>query len=93
LTSMTTIAGLLPILSERSFQAQMVIPMAVSLCFGLSLATLLVLVLVPTFYSIYGRLMGEKLTDLSTERELADKSEILPGQIAGQGSYLQTGGS
>ncbi len=93
LTSMTTIAGLLPILSERSFQAQMVIPMAVSLCFGLSLATLLVLVLVPTFYSIYGRLMGDKLTDLSTEQELADKSETLSGHIAGQRPYLQTGGS
>ena len=58
LTSMTTIAGLLPILTEDSFQAQMVIPMAVSLCFGLSLATLLVLVLVPTFYSIYGAFLG-----------------------------------
>jgi len=93
LTSMTTIAGLLPILSEQSFQAQMVIPMAVSLCFGLSLATLLVLVLVPTFYSIYGRLMGDRLTDMSTEQELADKSEGLSGPVAGQRPYLQTGGS
>jgi len=70
LTSMTTIAGLLPILTETSFQAQMVIPMAVSLCFGLSLATLLVLVLVPTFYSIYGMAMGDRLTDNSIERQL-----------------------
>jgi len=92
LTSMTTIAGLLPILSEKSFQAQMVIPMAVSLCFGLSLATLLVLVLVPTFYSIYGRIMGARLTAMSTERELADKSEALPGHVSGQRPYLQTGG-
>ncbi|GAB5442475.1 MAG: efflux RND transporter permease subunit [Fuerstiella sp.] len=53
LTSMTTVAGLLPILTEKSFQAQLVIPMATSLCFGLILSTLLVLVLVPTFYSIY----------------------------------------
>ena len=53
LTSLTTIVGLLPILTEQSFQAQLVIPMATSLCFGLLLSTLLVLVLVPTFYLVY----------------------------------------
>ena len=58
LTSMTTVAGLLPILTETSFQAQLVIPMATSLCFGLMLSTLLVLVLVPTFYFVYGRRFG-----------------------------------
>ncbi len=55
LTSLTTIAGLLPILTERSFQAQLVIPMATSLCFGLMLSTILVLVLVPTFCLLYAR--------------------------------------
>ncbi len=54
LTSMTTVAGLTPILLEKSQQAQVVIPMANSLCFGLMLATTLVLFLVPTFYSMYG---------------------------------------
>ena len=49
LTSLTTVAGLLPILTETSFQAQILIPMATSLCFGLLLATFLVLLLVPTF--------------------------------------------
>ncbi|MEO2014854.1 MAG: efflux RND transporter permease subunit, partial [Fuerstiella sp.] len=58
LTSMTTVAGLLPILNEKSFQAQLVIPMATSLCFGLLLSTLLVLVLVPTFYLVYASLFG-----------------------------------
>ncbi len=53
LTSATTIAGLFPILLETSFQAQYLIPMAASLAFGLMLATVLVLVLVPTFYRIY----------------------------------------
>ncbi|MCA9211440.1 MAG: efflux RND transporter permease subunit [Planctomycetales bacterium] len=53
LTSATTIAGLLPILFETSFQAQYLIPMAASLAFGLLLATVLVLILVPTFYRIY----------------------------------------
>ncbi len=58
LTSLTTIAGLGPILTETSFQAQLVIPMAASLCFGLMTSTVLVLVLVPTFYLIYARIFG-----------------------------------
>ena len=57
LTSLTTVAGLAPILTEKSQQAQILIPMANSLCFGLLLATTLVLFLVPTFYSIYGRII------------------------------------
>jgi len=39
LTSVTTIAGLFPLLLERSFQAQFLIPMAVSISFGLLAAT------------------------------------------------------
>jgi multidrug efflux pump subunit AcrB len=58
LTSATTIVGLLPILLERSFQAQIVIPMATSLCFGLLMATLLVLFLIPTMYYVYAKLSG-----------------------------------
>ena len=53
LTSATTVAGLLPILLETSFQAQLLIPMATSLSFGLMVSTVLVLLLVPTFYRIY----------------------------------------
>jgi len=53
LTSITTVAGLAPMLVEKSFQAQILIPMAASLCFGLILATVLVLYLVPAFYAIY----------------------------------------
>ncbi|MEX0716810.1 MAG: efflux RND transporter permease subunit [Planctomycetaceae bacterium] len=56
LTSVTTIAGLLPVMLERSFQAQLVIPMAASLAFGLMSATVLVLILIPTFYLLYAKL-------------------------------------
>ncbi len=73
LTSLTTIAGLLPLLLERSFQAQILIPMAVSLAFGLMLATVLVLYLVPTFYSIYGRLIG-----ISDDAVPPDDDDIVP---------------
>lgn len=54
LTSITTIGGLLPLLFEKSFQAQFLIPMATSLAFGLATTTLLVLVLVPVMYSFFG---------------------------------------
>jgi multidrug efflux pump subunit AcrB len=50
LTTLTTVAGLLPILLEKSFQAQFLVPMAISISFGLMGATLLVLVLVPALY-------------------------------------------
>jgi multidrug efflux pump subunit AcrB len=52
LTSVTTIAGLLPLLIERSFQAQFLIPMAVSISFGLLAATVLTLLFVPSLYLI-----------------------------------------
>ena len=52
LTSLTTIGGLLPLLFEESRQAQFLIPMAVTLVFGLLVATVLVLVLVPTLLGI-----------------------------------------
>jgi multidrug efflux pump subunit AcrB len=52
LTSLTTIAGLLPLLLERSFQAQMLIPMAISIAFGLLASTVLVLSVIPSCYVI-----------------------------------------
>ena len=52
LTSLTTIVGLLPLLSETSLQAQVLIPLAASLAFGLLASTLLVLLVVPAFYTI-----------------------------------------
>jgi len=53
LTSLTTIAGLLPLLFETSLQAQFLIPMAVSIAFGLAFATVLVLIIIPVFLSIH----------------------------------------
>ncbi|MDR1484131.1 MAG: efflux RND transporter permease subunit [Planctomycetaceae bacterium] len=53
LTSVTTIGGLLPIVLETSFQAKMIIPMALSLTGGVAFALVLVLYFVPVLYSIY----------------------------------------
>ncbi len=54
LTSLTTIGGLTPLMFETSRQAQFLIPMAVTLVFGLAAATVLVLVLVPSLIGIGG---------------------------------------
>lgn len=52
LTSITTILGLLPLLSETSLQAQVLVPLVCSLAFGLMASTVLVLFVVPAIYSI-----------------------------------------
>ncbi|MEP7704659.1 efflux RND transporter permease subunit [Paraglaciecola sp. 25GB23A] len=52
LTSLTTFAGLVPLLFEKSTQAQFLIPMAISLGFGILFATLITLFIVPVNYLI-----------------------------------------
>ena len=56
LTSLTTIAGLTPLLFETSVQAQFLIPMATSIAFGLGFATLLTLLVIPAMLSIHDSL-------------------------------------
>ena len=58
LTSLTTFFGLMPLLFEKSTQAQFLIPMAVSLGFGILFATLITLVLVPVNYLILDNIAG-----------------------------------
>ena len=53
LTTLTTAAGLTPLMFETSFQAKFMIPMAVTLTFGLVFATLLTLVIVPALNLIF----------------------------------------
>ena len=57
LTSLTTFIGLLPLLFEKSTQAQFLIPMAISLAFGILFATVITLILVPVNYLLMERLM------------------------------------
>ncbi len=52
LTSLTTFFGLIPIVLETSLQAQILIPMAASLAFGILFATVITLFLIPTMYLI-----------------------------------------
>ncbi len=60
LTSVTTVAGLLPLLTETSFQAQILIPMATSLVFGLIACTVLIPLMVPMLYFVYYRIANRK---------------------------------
>lgn len=53
LTSLTTIAGLAPLLFETSLQAQFLIPMAASIAFGLMFSTILVLLIIPVLLSYH----------------------------------------
>ncbi len=52
LTSLTTAAGLMPIMFEKSVQAQFVIPMAISMAFGILFATVITLFLIPSLYML-----------------------------------------
>ncbi len=75
LTSITTIAGLLPILIEESLQAQVVIPMATSLAYGLVMSTVLVLFLVPNLYYFYAQVskaVGFEVTGKETFDQQTD---------------------
>ncbi len=56
LTSVTTFIGLVPIMAETSVQARFLIPMVISLSFGVLVATTVTLILVPSLY-----LLGERL--------------------------------
>ena len=70
LTSLTTFAGLMPLIFERSIQAQFLIPMAVSLAFGILFATFITLYLIPCAYlatedvvNFFRRLFRMKVTE------------------------------
>ncbi len=71
LTSLTTFFGLLPILAEDSMQAQMVIPMAVSLAFGILFATVITLILVPCLYNILGDIGARRVRGATATAPLA----------------------
>ncbi|MGM0524729.1 MAG: efflux RND transporter permease subunit [Pseudomonadota bacterium] len=86
LTSLTTFFGLLPIVLEKSLQAKIVIPMAISLAFGIVFATVITLLLIPCLYLIladakrgmqsflswYGLAKPPEPKDMSTKQALED---------------------
>lgn len=71
LTSLTTFVGLTPLLLEKSVQAQFLIPMAISLAFGVLFATAIILLLVPVTYVILEDLkrLGRRLLGRSDQSQ------------------------
>src|SRR5690606_23532647 len=53
LTTATTVCGLTPLMLEQSFQAKFLIPMAISISFGLMSATILILMVLPCILVIF----------------------------------------
>lgn len=80
LTSLTTFVGLMPMVLETDIQARFLIPMAVSLSFGILFATVITLLLVPCIYLM--------LDDLATRWRVHRKS---PGNASGQLTEPQNG--
>ena len=58
LTTLTTFFALVPMLAETSVQARFLVPMAISLAFGVAFATLITLILIPVFYLILEDIRG-----------------------------------
>ncbi|MBK9176530.1 MAG: efflux RND transporter permease subunit [Flavobacteriales bacterium] len=56
LTTLTTVAGLLPLTLNRTFQAQFLIPMAITVAYGLAIATFITLVLLPVYLVVLNAL-------------------------------------
>ena len=85
LTSLTTFAGLAPLMLNQSFQAAFLVPMAVSLAFGVLFATFITLALVPTAYLILddlqqglGRLTGRGASDVETGEASDPDAALVP---------------
>ena len=76
LTSLTTFGGLTPMLLEKSLQAQFLIPMVISLAFGVMFSTFVSLILVPSLYLILEDLKG--LFSGSVARELVGDEAPVP---------------
>ncbi|WP_273568106.1 efflux RND transporter permease subunit [Maribacter halichondriae] len=83
LTSITTIAGLAPLMLETSRQAQFLIPMAISIAYGIGFATVLTLLMLPLFLSFSNNLKvgtkwlatGNDISKEEVERAIKEQKE------------------
>lgn len=83
LTSVTTIAGLAPLMLETSRQAQFLIPMAISIAYGIAFATVLTLVMLPIFLSFSNKVKvgtkwlktGNEVTKEEVERAIKEQAD------------------
>ncbi len=93
LTSATTVAGLTPLILEKSRQAQFLKPMAITVSYGIAFATLLTLIVLPIFLSLNNEMKvyvkwlitGDFPSKESVERpiiEAEDKKKITAGELS-----------
>ncbi|GHC47983.1 efflux RND transporter permease subunit [Ulvibacter litoralis] len=83
LTSLTTIAGIAPLLLEKSRQAQFLKPMAISIAYGIGIATVLTLIILPLLLSVTNSVKtgskwlatGDKVTKEEVERAIKEQNE------------------
>lgn len=83
LTSLTTVAGMAPLLLENSRQAQFLKPMAISISYGIAIATVLTLLLLPLLLSISNNIKvsgkwlasGNRVTNEEVERAIKEQNE------------------
>ena len=83
LTSLTTVAGLAPLLLEKSRQAQFLKPMALSIAYGIAFATFLTLIMLPLFLAFSNKVKvstkwlktGQKITKEEVERAIKEQLE------------------
>lgn len=75
LTSLTTVAGLLPITLNKSFQAQFLIPMAITVAYGLAIATFVTLILIPVLMAVLNELRRFMGWAWNAERPSAESVE------------------
>ena len=84
LTSITTVAGLAPLIFEESRQAQFLIPMAISIAYGIGFATVLTLIVLPIFLAFSNSVKttikwlwtGKKVTKEEVERVTQEQNLI-----------------
>ncbi|WP_339342909.1 efflux RND transporter permease subunit [uncultured Polaribacter sp.] len=80
LTSLTTVAGLAPLIFEKSRQAQFLIPMAISIAYGIAIATILTLIMLPMMLSVSNAIKmrikwlitGNEITKEEVERAIIE---------------------
>ena len=93
LTSITTIAGLAPLMLETSRQAQFLKPMAISIAYGIGIATILTLLMLPLFLSFSNNIKsnnrmlasGHKITKEEVERAIVERKD--DAHLEGQSSH------
>ncbi len=75
LTTITTVAGLAPLILNKSFQAQFLVPMAISVAYGIAFATGLTLIVLPVSLSLlndFRRFMHTAITNQRVEKEAVE---------------------